>query len=57
LKELKELANNLKNNAQEKVKTRKMIENTDVVDFKWILFLLLIFPFFEWILRKYKGMI
>ena len=57
LNELKELANNLKNNAQEKVKTRKMIENTDVVDFKWILFLLLIFPFFEWTLRKYKGMI
>ena len=57
LNELKELANNLKNNAREKVKTRKTIENTDVIDFKWILFMLLMLPFSEWILRKYKGMI
>ena len=57
LNELKELANNLKNNAREKVKTRKTIENTDVIDFKWILFILLILPFSEWMLRKYKGMI
>ena len=57
LDELSELAISLKNNATEKVKTRKTIENRDVLDFKWILFLLLIFPFSEWLLRKHKGMI
>ena len=57
LDELNELANSLKNNATEKVKTRKTIEKTDILDFKWILFLLLIFPFSEWMLRKHKGMI
>ena len=57
LDELSELANSLKNNATEKVKTRKTIEKTDILDFKWILFLLLIFPFSEWMLRKHKGMI
>ena len=57
LNELNDLSSKLKNNASEKVKTRKTIENTDVLDFKWILFLLLMFPFLEWMIRKYKGMI
>ncbi len=51
------LNNKLLENSSKKIKIHESVENTDLIDYKWILFIFLILPFTEWIIRKYNGLV
>ena len=56
-RDLNKLGTKLIESYDEKLITRQKMENKNILDYKWLMFLLLIFPFLEWTIRKYNGLI
>ena len=56
-RDLNKLGTKLIDSYDKKLITRQKMENKNLLEYKWLMFLLLIFPFLEWTIRKYNGLI
>ena len=57
LSEIRKLLNNLKLTGEEKLRYHKEEVTKDLIHYKWIMIILVLLPFLEWLIRKNNGLI
>ena len=57
INEMETLVNQLSFSAKTKIKIHEEETSKDLIHYRWIILLIIIFPFTEWLLRKNNGLI
>ena len=57
LEDVKTLIADLKLNSKEKIKAFNHEDAKDIIHYKWLIFIIILFPVLEWLIRKSNGLI